>query len=214
MKSTHLGLILIPIFALVLSACGKSNVFDSISPSYSAEEDQGFVQNAYGQRVSWKGQTPIPLVIHESVPSQFYPAITAAIKSWETALGKPLFRIVQFGAKGPLQPREDGANIVYWMDAWEANRTTEQARTSVRWVGDEIREADIRINAKNFSFYVTTPKDSRDVHFESLMVHELGHVLGLKHKDTGGSVMATYLSSVEDRSQVSKTDIESIHFEY
>lgn len=214
MKKSLVGVILLPVLAVALSACTKFNVTEALSSSYNSEPDCGFVQNVYGERISWKNQTPIRLNLHESVPSQFYPAIEAAVRDWERALGRPVFQIVQYGLKGTLQPRQDGVNIIYWMNTWETNRSSEQARTSVYWVGDEIREADVRINAKDFIYYVTNPVGVRDVHLESLLVHELGHVLGLKHKDSGGSVMATYLSSLTVRTAISKTDVDSVRCEY
>lgn len=196
-----------------LTACGRS-IAEVVSPSHNPEAECGFVQNVYGERISWKGQTPIRIALHESVPTEFYPAIESAFKDWETATGRPLFQIVTYGLKGPLNPRQDGVNVVYWLNTWETGRETEQARTMVYWVGDQIREADIRINAKNFSYYIDKAKTSRDVHLESLLVHELGHVLGLKHKDSSGSVMATYLASQTNRANIPKTDVESIRCEY
>lgn len=212
MKKTVIGAILL-LSTLWLSACGQT-LADAVNPSYGAENDCGFVQNVYGQRISWKNNLPIRLSFHSSVPSEYYPAIENALKKWETATGRPLFQVVAYNLSGPLQPRQDGVNMIYWMNTWEANRTSEQARTSVYWVGDEIREADIRINAKDFTYYVTTPRSGRDVHLESLLVHELGHVLGLKHKDAGGSVMGTYLASTTNRATVTKTDVDAVRCEY
>ena len=212
MNKTGIGAILL-LSQLLLAGCGN-NLWQSLSPSYSSQEACGFVQNVYGQRISWKGKTPIPIAIHESVPAKFYPAIEGAIKQWETAIGRPLFQITTYGVKGPLQPRQDGLNVIYWMDTWEADRSSEQARTLVQWVGNEIREADMRINAKDYTFYLDTAASAREVHFESLIVHELGHVLGLKHNDSGGSVMATYLASNTERDQVPGKDTSSVHCEY
>ncbi len=100
------------------------------------------------------------------------------------------------------------------MPTWEAEKASEQARTSVYWVGDQIREADIRINAKNFTFYSETPSGYRDVHLQSLLIHELGHVLGLRHKDDTASVMATYLASQTLRINLSDADKENVNCEY
>ncbi len=195
----------VAVMALVLQAC---------APKKKAEKDCGFVQNVYGERISWKTGSPVVINIHESVPAQYYPAIEAAIKDWESSSGKVLFKIGAYGVGGPIKPRQDGVNVIYWMDTWEANKTSEQARTSVYWVGSEIKEADIRINHKNFNYYVDEASGSGDVHFSSLLVHELGHVLGLKHKDGQNSVMATYLSSLVKRDVVSTADLSSLSCEY
>ncbi len=128
-------------------------------------------------------------------------------------MGRAVFRIQQTGYQSP-GPSQDGMNVIYWMTSWESNKSTEQARTSVYWVGDQIKEADIRINDKNFDFYLEAPKAGSDVHLESILVHELGHVLGLKHRDDSGSVMATYLSAQTKRTSIASVDIEDLKCEY
>lgn len=184
----------------------------SVKPQ--SQEDCGFVQNVYGERISWKGNLPVPLLIHESVPSDYYQAIESAVQSWEIAFGRPLFKIIGYGARMDNKPKQDGLNVIYWLETWESNKSSEQARTSVYWVSDTIREADIRINAKDFSFYNQAPLHSKDVHFESLVIHELGHVLGLKHKDSDSSVMGTYLASQTSRDSIALTDREALLCEY
>lgn len=196
--------------AFILSSCGQMK----------PEEACGFVQNVYGQRISWKGSLPISLYVHSSVPAQYYPAIDQAIQSWENVLGRKLFKVVSYSYNGPLDPRRDGVNVIYWMNSWEANKTNEQARTSVYWEGDQIRETDIRINAYNkatnvgFNFYIDYALNGSDVHLPSLLVHELGHVLGLKHNDGGTSVMATYLAAQARRDKIGDTDMKSARCEY
>lgn len=196
--------------AFILSSCGQMK----------PEESCGFVQNVYGQRISWKGSLPVPLYVHSSYPAQYYPALDQAIQVWETALGRKLFKVVNYSLGGPIDPRRDGNNVIYWMSSWEANKVNEQARTSVHWEGDQIRETDIRINAYNkstgqgFNFYIDYPLNSSDVHLPSLLIHELGHVLGLKHNDSGTSVMATYLQAQMLRNKVGDTDVKSARCEY
>ncbi len=201
-RLSSVGLILI--CALSLAAC---------APKHKEQEPCGFVQNVYGERISWKGSDTVALNVHESFPPEMMPALNAAIKDWELALGRPMFQIRQtnFPSSGPQQ---DGYNVIYWMKNWEAEKSLEQARTSVYWVGDQIREADIRLNAANFNFYLDNPSDYRSVHLESLLVHELGHVLGLKHKEDFGSVMATYLASMSKRTEISAADKADLKCEY
>jgi hypothetical protein len=174
----------------------------------------GFVQNVYGERVSWKKTSPIELYVHESFPPNMYPALKNAIHDWEIALGRPVFHIAAWGIQNPSTPAQDGMNVVYWMSTWEADKSSEQARTSVYWISDRITEADIRINAKDNHFYLETPVTYNDVHLESLLVHELGHVLGLKHRDDSGSVMATYLPSQTVRKDIPAADVSDVICEY
>ncbi len=188
--------------ALALQACAPKS-----------QEDCGFVQNVYGERVSWKGSIPITLYVHASVPTEYIPAIQAAAKVWEQKVGKQLFNIVTTPISGVIDPHRDGTNIIYMMDTWEADRGAEQARTSVYWVGDQIKEADMRINGK-YKFYWKDLTSANAVNIEALVLHEMGHILGLKHKDSGGSVMATYLPSATDRTTLAETDSSSLQCEY
>lgn len=105
--------------------------------------------------------------------------------------------------------------MIYWMNQWEDDRRTEQARTTVYWTGDRIYEADIRINGEFFNFYGGDGAESfSGVDMESLMVHEFGHVLGLSHNDGKGTVMAVTLSSGTLRRTPGKDDLDSLRCEY
>lgn len=203
MKKQVLTILFFGAFFWILQACAPK-----------AQEDCGYVQNSSGQRVSWKGRLPVNFYLHESVPPRFYPAITAAMSQWESAAGRKLFRIVGTSYRDSDAPRIDNVNVIYWRSTWEKDRKSEQARTSVHYEGNELRESDIIINAQNFSYYIDSPQNPREVHLESLVQHELGHVLGLKHRDHEGSVMATVLSAGTARTKLSSNDLSSLQCEY
>jgi hypothetical protein len=215
MKALRIPLaLLILTLGLLLQACGPKGPFSFLEPSHHAQEACGFVQNVYGERISWKGNTPIALYVHQSFPVEFYGSLQRAIKRWEDNVGHPLFQIISWNVPGPLNPRQDGVNMIYYMNTWEVDRGSEQARTSVYWVGDTVREADLRLNAHDFKFYDEIAQTSGEVHMESLLLHELGHILGLKHNDTKGSVMATYLSSLTIRNVIQGLDSSNLKCEY
>ena len=215
------------------------------------QSDCGFVQNVYGQRISWKGQLPIEVEIDSSTPNDLKPAIFRAAKTWETVAGQPLFVFTQNNKKN-TRPNKDKKNGIYFLLNWDSNNRAEQGRTSVYWAGDEIQEADIRINGAQFAFYDRDPKslvflnDSIDINlsdkkentqlgttsdradyssqtpqqpslgynFEALMLHELGHFLGLKHKDLAVSVMETYLAANTNRVILGDLDKKNLKCEY
>lgn len=182
-----------------------------------SQEDCGFVQNVYGERISWKGNLPIVMKIHESVPAEYQDSLIQAAEVWNKAYGKTLISIRKTDiVKGPTVSMKDTENVIYFYPNWEANKTTEQARTSVYWLGDAIKEADIRINAKDFQYYdlALNNKGAAKVNIQALVIHEMGHVLGLKHKDADASVMATYLASQSDRVEIAQTDKKSLTCEY
>lgn len=209
-----LGVMLTLVSALVISACAPK-----------AQEDCGFVQNVYGERISWKSTMPITMYLHQDVPQSMEAPILAAAKTWNDTMGRIVFNIVTYPRiTGPANPHKDGYNVIYSLNSWESSRNSEQGRTSVYWIGDLIKEADIRLNAYDFNFYWQTGTLSQasssfyssgaNVNLEALVLHELGHVLGLKHRDGENSVMATYLGSGEDRTRLSSNDIASLRCEY
>lgn len=191
------------------------------------QKDCGFVQNIYGQRISWKKNLPIPLTVHKSVPAQLRPALYRAVATWESTAGRKLFEIFEDSSQIADTPSRDKKNAIYFLSEWESDRTSEQGRTSVYWAGDEIQEADIRINAHDFSYYDQNSQQligsygvspsglssSDGYSFEALILHELGHLLGLKHRD-GETVMATHLAAYNDRVALAAVDQQSLTCEY
>lgn len=184
-----------------------------MSCSQKQEQDCGFVQNVYGERISWKKTLPAKVSIHESVPEDMRPAIYKAAQKWNELLGREVISI-EGVSHGENKAQKDGSNVIYMSSKWDAGKETEQGRTSVYWIGNEIKEADIRINDENFDFYWQSSTQQRAVNFEALVLHELGHVLGLKHRDASLSVMQTYLASNTDRTNVGRVDLESLKCEY
>ncbi len=174
----------------------------------------GFVQNSSGERISWKNEAPIHLFMHTSVPQEFRGAVIGAADKWNQALGKNMIVIEDALVDGPNVANKDGQSVIYMSNTWEADKASEQGRTSIYWVGDRIRETDIKLNGQNFQFYWQKTPQTQGVNIEALVLHEMGHVLGLKHKDTESSVMQTYLANNSDRTHVGETDIEALKCEY
>ncbi|WP_415062540.1 matrixin family metalloprotease [Bdellovibrio sp.] len=209
-----LGTAVVLISILTIQACAPKS-----------QEDCGFVQNVYGERISWKSDVPVTMYLHSSIPESMVPSIVAAADTWEKTAGRKLFNIITYPRyTGPMNPHKDGVNVIYLMNSWEDNRSSEQGRTSVYWIGDLIKEADIRLNRADFGFYwngqtitraaKSDRANSSPVNIEALVLHEMGHVLGLKHKDGAGSVMATYLASGDDRVRLALADEKALQCEY
>ena len=181
----------------------------------SPEESCNFVQNSEQQRVSWGPHVPVKLYIHESVPTEAYAAIDRAVSEYnlKVANGREVFRIIARGTSGVADAQRDGYSTIYWLKTWDTTRRNEQARTTIYWTGSEIFEADMRINA-SFQYYLGENSDFNEVDLVSLVVHELGHVLGLGHTVSAGSVMNYSLDQGQDRRKLGDNDVASLKCEY
>jgi hypothetical protein len=193
---------------LLLQACGRE---------LPHEEPCNFVQNSNLQRVSWEDSVPVDLHLDSSIPAEYVTAIQGAIQHWnqvgQTLRKKDFFRL-RTEVRGASTPAQDNFSKIYLMNTWEANKPTEQARTTIYWSGSRIYEADIRINEKNFDFYMSNSADYSKVHLESLLVHEFGHVLGLAHTDAADSVMQVSLANGKSRTELGHNDLSSVQCEY
>ncbi|MBX3041184.1 MAG: matrixin family metalloprotease [Bdellovibrionaceae bacterium] len=179
-----------------------------------AQDDCGFVQNVYGERISWKGQIPIVLHLHGSVPDIYRDAIQSAANTWNQRAGKTVFQVSYQKMNGQADGR-DRMNVISFSPTWDQAKMSEQAKTTVHWVGDQIQEADIRVNNSNvFSYYAGAYAGTTGVNMEALILHEMGHVLGLKHNDKPTSVMQTYLANNSDRTELGPDDGHNLQCEY
>lgn len=207
---------LAPLLALTFLSCSK---FPQLGPATdnelasAAEDDCGYVQNAYGQRVSWKGNLPIHLYLDANFPAQYEQPLKDAAKQWEDAAGMSLFTIDRLGTVSTPNSN-DSTNVVYWMTDWDDSQKDLQAVTSVHWYRNNLTDTDMKVDARYFRYFVDTPTSTADIHMESLFVHELGHVLGMKHKTVSPTVMWATLRGATIRETLSATDITSLKCEY
>jgi hypothetical protein len=195
---------LILLSLLVLAGCSQKP---------APQDSCNFVQNSDIQRVSWKSNLPVSLYVHTSFPPEYMEALKAAIEQWTDKLGRPLFKI-SGTLGGPNLAKRDGVSAIYWMTDWEADKSGEQARTTIYWEGTQIEEADMKLNAKDFQISDASPLTGLQIDAESLMLHELGHVLGLQHNTTQTSVMAATLKYDQVRQVPYPVDVSSLKCEY
>ena len=202
----------------LITLCSSSVFLEACSRPLKAQDSCNFVRNGEQQRVSWKGRLPIKVALHHSVPTEAYAAIYRAIAEYKEKLGhgRDIFQIVDTNVAGEINPTQDGASVIYWFDTWDSNKPNEQARTTIYWSGTQIFEADMRINAHNFhNFnYTEAATSNSDLDLDSLVLHEFGHMLGLAHNVTTGSVMNITLDDGEDRRHLGTVDMSSLSCEY
>lgn len=173
-----------------------------------------FVQNSQGVRISWKSSVPAHFIITSSVPAKYDAAIIKAAETWNARKRMTLIEVHRDNNYPPTAAN-DGTNGIYFLNSWDSSETKEQGRTAIKWDISKIRDADIKINAQNFKFFLEGDTDkSGKVSIESLILHEMGHALGLKHIGDESSSMQPYLAAAVSRNVPGDVDINSLNCEY
>lgn len=196
---------------MALSGCGLR--FDQKLATIS-EPSCGFFQSPTGARISWSSRTPVSLYVSTNWPSEFRKTVDHAAGIWNEAQNRAFVTVYFDAAAVGATAAQDGLNGLYWMTSWSDQRTNEQGITTLRFKNEKATEADIKINAKNFVFYESTPTEYGQIHLSSLLVHELGHFLGLSHTDVPERVMFPYLSPNFMREKLFPEDLAELACEY
>ena len=163
--STCLGLLVC--FTLFLSSCATRK-----------EPLCGFVPNSTKLRLSWNNSLPVRLWLHPSVPYEYRQAFYTSVEIWEETFdGKDLFDIQELAEGSSTPPRRDNRSILYWDDEWNGSKdkTTEQAKTTIYWMGSQIIDSDIRFNAENYEYYTNEDLD-RNEDIDNIFVKNKQHI--------------------------------------
>jgi len=179
-----------------------------------AEDGCGFVQNSYGARVSWKSHLPVRIQVDPQWPIEFFESAVRAADKWNSTVGSKLIELEKLPQGAEADPLQDVISGLYWRTEWSSEKNNQQAVTTLFYRGNQINEGDVKVNAKDFEFFVNDPNSNRQVHMESLLLHEFGHLMGLRHATLWPTVMWSTLASSTRRDVISEKDLESMKCEY
>ena len=200
--------------AMVLTSCGAwLGPGDENNLATAAQASCGFLQNSYGQRVSWKQTSPVLFYIDPAFSLTEEAALISAAHKWEQVVGRPLAVFQRVPSDKFWSPAVDRRNTIYYLYDWPFSYSNQQAVTQLYWAKNQLIEADIKVNRKYFRYFIEKP-DSTSVHFESLMIHELGHALGLTHYFEAPTVMWSILALGVVRNKLSQKDESNLACEY
>ena len=205
------------IFSLFLGGCDQYQLnqpSSGYSDLASAEQDSCYYNlDSTGHLISWAPETLVTFHFENDVPTEMRGAIQEVASKWTTATGESL---IQFSPTSvdSSGTKLDYKNIIYWIRDSEYFKPNEQGRTVTRWKRSKITDSDILINASAFQFFLQAPAVGSKIHLGSLLIHEFGHALGLRHIPFSQSLMYPSLSYLQVRTTVSSIDSKTLRCEY
>lgn len=149
---------------------------------------------------------PIEMGIDSSVPEEARISIIRAASKWSNVLG---FKVFEFN---PVRNKPfssfDNQSVIYFVHKdWRGEKSYEAETFSRFLPGSGIGiEADVLVNASDYRYSYDLAENGK-IDFESLILHELGHVLGIDHIDNGG-VMNAFLAAGVVRRDLDQETIE------
>jgi len=154
---------------------------------------------------------PITISIDQQYTETEQAQITSAINTWNSAIGITLLAVIEPQSPRPITDTMfstlgDNQNHLY------KGITMPTSKASVLGVAmwsstpdNKFIESDIIINFQAHSMGNVFTGASFDL--ESVMLHELGHLLGLGHLDDSSTVMYAYMSQGQTKRTLTNEDI-------
>lgn len=149
-----------------------------------------------------KGALPVrhwsyPITISVDASADVYSSdIVAAVSVWNKVA--PLINVTNVSS-----------DSISFMSKWDGT-TFQMAYTAISSLFGIINRHSIRFNNSFMFFSGARSKQFGLISFRSVMLHELGHALGLDHNPNKDSVMYAYLNTDEVKLTLSKEDVTAI----
>lgn len=138
----------------------------------------------------------------------------AAAQTWRDEGLGPVIDVVRRGGPAELGDGRNTVELVYrgWPDSPDRLAITRKLKS-----GDRLLEADILVNAERFRFaqHAAPSAEADTWDLQSLLTHELGHLLGLGHLDDAEATMHPDQRPGDVRRRdLSPLDVESLAAAY
>lgn len=150
-------------------------------------------------------------------------AIRSCFDQWQSVPGAKL----QFEAAGFAPPQSDSffdnQNVVFWvktnlvLQGGFLNMSGIRAYTSVTFSYDNgsIVDADIILNGKQFEWFTDWNNTTNQAQFiESILLHEIGHFVGLDHTPAGGATVIDGPNGIGTTAGLSADEVAAMRYLY
>jgi hypothetical protein len=151
-------------------------------------------------------------------------AVRAAFDQWQSIPGTQVrFEFAGLIAPDNLDTGFDNRNIVFWakktllVNGGTENLSGRRAWTSVNFASDgSILDADIVLNGREFPWFTDFNDHVNQGQFvEAIVLHEIGHMLGLDHSPAGGATVRDGGNGLNNTDAgLSADEIAAAHFLY
>ncbi len=141
-------------------------------------------------RIGFGTAPPAPLLDEDAVI-----ALDLASRAWMVPACTSARLEVVASRAGIGDPGGNGTNdVVVHVDDWPPPLAGgAAAHTVIYATGDRVVEADVHLNARDFTFTIGAAPPAIDL--RAILTHELGHVLGIGHTDVARATMNAGLPS-------------------
>lgn len=150
-------------------------------------------------------------------------AVRACFDQWQSIPGTTVrFEFAGLISPENLDTKYDGTNVVFWakkslrVNNGAEDLTGRRAWTAVQFANDgSILDADIVLNGVEYQWFTDFNNNVNQAQFiESIVLHEIGHFLGLDHSPAGGATVRDAANGINTNAGLSADEIAAARYLY